>query len=145
MKKRVIIILTLLTFGMFSATAQDVFGKWKTIDDETGETKSIVEIYVEGAEIYGKVIDILNPERKNSLCVKCKGVKKNQPILGMVIIEELTKNDAVYKGGTILDPENGKVYKCKIWLDEADSNKLYVRGYVGFFFRTQHWLRVTEN
>jgi uncharacterized protein (DUF2147 family) len=58
----------------------------------------------------------------------------------MVIIEGLVQDDDEYEDGTILDPKNGKVYDCKIWLDSAD--KLMVRGYVGIFFRTQEWIRV---
>lgn len=144
MKKTIITTILLLTVGMFSATAQDVLGKWKTIDDETGEAKSVVEIYTEDDKVYGKVVDILNQERKDRRCVKCKGNKKNQPILGMVIIEGLTKDELEYKGGTILDPEKGKEYKCKIWLDENDKNRLNVRGYVSFLYRTQYWVRVLQ-
>lgn len=142
MKKTVYIYLSLLFFGLQLGFAQSVVGKWKTIDDETGEAKSIVEIYEQDGKIYGKVVDILNPAKKNKLCDKCKKEKKNKPVLGMVIIEGLTKKGNEYKRGSILDPEKGKEYSCKIWLDENDSNKLYVRGYVAFFYRTQNWYRV---
>jgi len=37
-----------------------------------------------------------------------------------------------------MDPETGKVYDCKIWLE---NGQLKVRGYVAFFYRTQTWLR----
>jgi uncharacterized protein (DUF2147 family) len=43
--------------------------------------------------------------------------------------------------GTILDPENGKIYDVKIWLDPENSNRLNVRGYIGPIFRTQRWIR----
>ncbi len=122
--------------------AQSIEGKWKTIDDETGEAKSIVEIYQKDGKIYGKVLEILNPAKRDGICEKCKGDRKNKPVLGMIIIDGLSKDDDEYSGGKILDPEKGKEYKCKLWLDSDDKNKLYVRGYVAFLYRTQNWYRV---
>ncbi|MEM6684950.1 MAG: DUF2147 domain-containing protein [Bacteroidota bacterium] len=141
MKSFCIYIITCISAVHFCA-AQSVVGKWKTIDDETGEAKSIVEIYQQNGKVYGKVVDIINPEKRNGLCEKCKGERKNKPVLGMQIIDGLTKDDNEYGDGKILDPEKGKEYKCKIWLDEKDTNKLYVRGYIAFFYRTQNWYRV---
>ena len=60
----------------------------------------------------------------------------------MEIIRDMEKDGDEYNDGTILDPSNGKVYECKLWLDEDDSDKLKVRGYVYFFYRTQTWERV---
>ncbi|GGF18475.1 DUF2147 domain-containing protein [Flavobacterium limi] len=137
----------MLALGVFFLTlcsiqAQGVVGKWKTIDDETGEAKSIVEIYEKSGKIYGKVVDILRADRKKDVCTKCDGTEKNKPIMGMVIINGLKKDGAEYNGGTILDPTNGKKYKCYITLDSAD--KLKLRGYVGISIvgRTQYWTRV---
>lgn len=141
MKKYIICVL-LIVFGLQNHFGQTVVGKWKTIDDETGEAKSIVEIYETDGKIYGKVVDIINTERRNAICEKCNDTRKDQPVLGMVIINGLEKDDDEYEGGKILDPEKGKEYKCKIWLDDENKDKLYVRGYVAFFYRTQNWYRV---
>lgn len=122
-------------------TAQSVLGKWKTIDDNTGEAKSIVEIYEDDGKIYGRVLEILKSKVENPTCRNCEGDKKDQPIIGLVIIEDLTKDDDVYDGGTILNPENGKSYKCRIKLEE-DKDTLQVRGYLAFFYRTQYWKRL---
>ncbi len=123
------------------SNAQTVFGKWKTIDDETGDAKSIVEVYEHDGKVYGRIIELFRkPEQdQDPLCTACKGSKKGQKIRGMVVMENLEKDDDEYEDGTIIDPNNGKVYDCKIWLD--GSNKLMVRGYVGIFYRTQEWLR----
>lgn len=136
----------MLTIGVFflmlgSIHSQSVIGKWKTIDDETGEAKSVVEIYEKSGKIYGKVVEILRADHKKDLCTSCDGAEKNKPILGMVIINGLKKDGAEYNGGTILDPTNGKKYKCYITLDSAD--KLKLRGYVGISImgRTQYWTR----
>ena len=140
--KNIHLLLAVFLCSMFGLNAQPVLGKWKTIDDQTGKEKSIVEIYEEKGKVYGKIVEILNKDRINVVCDKCEGNKKDQPVLGMVIIEGLEQDEAVYKGGTILDPEKGKEYKCKIWIDEEDMNKLNVRGYIAFLFRTQNWYRV---
>ena len=138
MKKSILIISSLLL--VFSMNAQSIIGKWKTIDDETGEAKSIVQIYKKGDKYYGKVVDIIDVSKKKNKCKLCEDSRKDQPILGMEIIKDLKKDDDEYDDGTILDPNNGKIYDCKIWLE--DKNTLNVRGYIMFFFRTQQWHRV---
>ena len=142
MKNILYIITTIVLLSFQAAFAQSIEGKWKTIDDKTGEAKSIVEIYQKDGKIYGKVIEILNPAKRDGLCEKCKDDRKNKPVLGMVIIDGLIKDDDEYAGGKVLDPEKGKEYKCRLWLDADDKNKLYVRGYVAFLYRTQNWYRV---
>lgn len=125
------------------AQAQDVFGKWKTIDDETDEAKSIVEIYQQNGKLYGKIVKLFRKadEDPDPVCSACEGAKNGKKIRGMVIIEGLSKekDGDAWSGGTILDPAKGKVYKCKIWLEKG---QLKVRGYVGIFFRTQTWLAI---
>jgi uncharacterized protein (DUF2147 family) len=137
----------MFTIGVFFLTlatmqAQSVLGKWKTIDDETGQAKSIVEVYEKAGVVYGKVVEILRADHKKDVCSKCEGAEKNKPILGMVIISGLKKDGSEYNGGIILDPTSGKKYKCYISLESAD--KLKLRGYIGISLmgRTQYWTRV---
>lgn len=122
--------------------SQSVIGKWKTIDDATGEAKSIVEVFSKSGKIYAKVVDILDPATKNNLCKQCSGEDKNKPIIGLTIIKGLSKDGSEYNSGEILDPKNGKLYKCALTLESKD--KLKVRGYIGFSLlgRTQYWHRV---
>lgn len=137
-------LILLFLFGMSSAFSQSVLGQWTTIDNNTGKEKSVVEIYENNGKVYGKVVQILDKAKENKLCDKCKGANKGQPVKGMVIIKGLEKDNDTWEGGTILDPETGKVYKCYIALE--DKNKLKVRGYIGFSLlgRTQYWNRVTN-
>lgn len=132
----------LLFLVIGNVQSQTVIGKWKTIDDETGEAKSIVEVYEQSGKIYGKIIRILRKEHVNDVCSLCPGANKNKPILGMVIINGLKKDGDEYKGGTILDPTTGKTYKCNITLDGVD--KLKLRGFIGISLlgRTQYWSRI---
>ncbi len=125
--------------------ADDVLGKWSTIDDETGRKKSIVELYKDGDKLYGKIIKLfrLPDEDPDPVCDECNedDSRYNQKITGMVIIKGLEWDDDEWDDGKILDPKNGKVYSCKLWLEDG---KLQVRGYMGFSLigRSQTWLRV---
>ncbi|MEM1260052.1 MAG: DUF2147 domain-containing protein [Bacteroidota bacterium] len=136
------IVFFLLAGGQL--TAQSIFGKWKTVDDETGETKSIVDIYENKGKVYGKVKQLLEKGRENALCAKCEGDLKDQPIVGMNVVLGLKKKGDEYEGGKLFDPEKGKFYRGKIWLNPENPDKLMVRGYVAFLYRTQTWLRVTD-
>ncbi|MBT8263439.1 MAG: DUF2147 domain-containing protein [Bacteroidia bacterium] len=137
--KKLFIITALLCSVVVSS--QEVTGKWKTIDDNTGEEKSIVEIYEENGRVYGKVVEILVDGRQNATCRNCEGEDEDKPILGLTIIRGLEEDGDEYNSGKILDPESGKLYKCYIELEEED--KLKVRGYIGFSLlgRTQYWFR----
>ncbi|MGM0635040.1 MAG: DUF2147 domain-containing protein [Bacteroidota bacterium] len=140
--KRITILLVVLSFG-FVAQAQDILGKWKTIDDDTGKAKSVVEIYKKDGKIYGKIVELLregaNPDEP---CNHCKGDFKGKLLVGSDIIKGLEKDGNEYTDGTISDPESGKTYDAKIWVSNDDNNILKVRGYVAFFYRTQEWIRV---
>lgn len=124
--------------------SQDVFGDWKTIDDDSGIAKSIVEIYEKEGEVYGRIKRIFREDKRHLRCTQCKGDDKNQKVEGMVILKNLSKDDNKYEDGTITDPENGKVYDAKIWLKEDNPNTLMVRGYLSIFYRTQEWKRVED-
>jgi len=140
----------LLLSGFFMLLSQAVFtqgvlGSWKTIDDMSGNAKSILEVYKNGDRIYGKIKRILVKGKENAVCINCEGELKNKPVVGMLIINGLkNSNKNEYGGGEILDPENGRKYRCKIWLNPENPNELKVRGYIAFFYRTQTWLRVNN-
>ncbi len=140
--KNIITILALFISIAFYAQSHSVIGKWKTIDDQTGKAKSIVEIYERSGKIYGKIVDIVDTEKRKSLCTACSGEEKNKPVIGLVIIKGLKKDGKEYNDGKILDPTTGKLYKCFLALEGND--KLKVRGYIGvsLFGRTQIWNRV---
>ena len=126
------------------ATGADLLtpiGHWKTIDDKTGKPKSIVLIYMENGKLYGKVEAILQPDAKK-VCDKCKDERKDQPIVGMVIMRGLALHGDEYSGGDILDPDNGSIYRCKLRVTEHGS-QLSVRGFIGFSLlgRSQTWTR----
>ena len=144
MRKNILLAITLFVTGIFISNGQSIFGKWKTIDDETGNEKSIVEIYKVDGKAYAKIIQLLEKGKEDKLCDKCKGDKKDKPIKGMMIINGLNEDGDEWNDAKILDPKTGKEYKCYITLD--GENKLKVRGYIGFALlgRTQYWHKVAE-
>lgn len=145
MIKKVFFTLLLLA-SAFVANSQTCSGKWTTIDDETGKKKSIVELYKSDGKLYGKITYLYPREgrEENPKCTKCTDDRKNKPLVGLQIVRGCKWDGTEWEGGTIVDPENGKVYTVKIWLDENNPNKLNVRGYIGIFFRTQTWERVAD-
>jgi len=129
-------LLFVATSAMALVERTTAVGQWKTIDDETGEAKSIVKIYEVDGKLYGRVDRLLlNP---GALCDKCEGDDHNKPIEGMVVLWGMTADgDGEWSGGKIFDPQKNKTYRCSIWLKDGN---LMVRGYLGPFFRTQKWL-----
>ncbi len=123
-------------------SAQSVLGKWKTIDDVSGEIKSVVELFERNGKIFGKVIQTFPKPGADPdpVCTKCDSDddRYRKKIIGMEILRDLIKSGNEYKEGNILDPENGKVYRCKVWLEGSD---LKLRGYWGPFWRTQTWVK----
>ncbi len=78
-----------------------------------------------------------------SRCDDCKDDRKGKAILGLMILRNMTLTDGEYSGGDILDPDTGKVYRCKFRLADGGA-KLVVRGFLGISLlgRTQTWVRV---
>ena len=144
-----IILAGILAQPVWTASAQaqaqaGPAGRWTTIDDETGEPRSIVEIAEVNGELQGRIVRIfLRPDEKpDPVCEKCEGALKDQPVIGMTFLWGLEKDDDDWTGGAILDPKNGKIYNAKLSLDD-EGRKLRVRGYIGtpLLGRTQVWLR----
>ena len=134
-----LILIFILSFISLALNAQDIFGKWKTIDDNTGKPRSIVEIIENDGKAYGKILQLFREpgEDLDPICDDCNDYRKDKKVIGMTIITDMERDGGEWEDGEILDPENGKVYDCKLWVEDG---KLKVRGYVAFFYRTQTWL-----
>jgi len=126
------------------AATNSPVGLWQTIDDKSGKPRSLIRINKQNGE-YSATVEkgLLETDTGDAVCSKCTDERKDQPIIGMTIAKGLKENGDRYDGGNILDPENGKVYKCKMTLNES-GNELEVRGYIGISLlgRSQIWTRV---
>ncbi len=133
----------LMTFSCFSHAENSPVGLWKTIDDSTGKPRSLIRISDKNGELIATIEKGLLPgETGEKVCGKCTDERKDKPLVGMIIMDGIKQKGDVYEGGHILDPDNGKIYKCKIKLDST-GNKLEVRGFIGISLigRSQTWLR----
>ncbi len=147
--KKNLAVACLLAGAAFGAAAQasSPVGVWKTVDDATKKEKSLVRIVEANGVYIGQVEKLLDPDSpKDAVCKDCSDDRKDKPILGMTIIRNMKQSaddKAVFEGGDILDPNNGKVYKSKLKLVDNGA-KLDVRGYIGLpmLGRTQTWTRV---
>jgi len=153
------VIICFFVVGLFSISARSqnpanpqnpIVGTWETIDDEgpnKGKASSYIEIFENSGVYSGKIVKLLlDPPDK--ICLQCKGNLKNKPLIGMKILDSMKKTGNVdqklgaeYSGGTILDPDSGATYKCKMWVRD---NVLTARGYIGISLlgRSQQWHRV---
>ena len=145
---RIAAATSLVLFAAFAHAQSTPIGLWKTIDDETKTEKSLIRITESNGVLTGKLEKLLGAMAKDAVCDKCSDDRKDKPIVGMTLIKNVKRSDsdpAMWDGGEILDPNNGKTYKVR--LTPGDGGKtLAVRGYIGapLLGRTQTWLRVTE-
>ncbi|MEM9260401.1 MAG: DUF2147 domain-containing protein [Bacteroidota bacterium] len=135
-----LLVIAVLSFGLKAQQTDAPTGRWQTIDDETGEVKSVIKIYEKDGVYFGEIAEILTGN-DDAVCTKCSGKQKGQPMLGLTIIKNLKASGDHWKGGTILDPQKGAEYKLSAWFEE-DPNTLYIRGkhWTGLY-RTQTWKR----
>lgn len=136
-----LVVLVVVFCASFLLAAESPVGKWNTVDEKNGKVTSEVTVYEQSGKLFGKITGLPEPndsQGKPKTCTACKDADKNQPIIGLVIIKGLSLKGDHYKGGTLLDPDDGKIYKGEVWLE---AGKLKVRGYLGPFHRTQTWVR----
>ncbi len=139
MRAPLLLLSLLLPLLLFS---QDITGRWISIDDVSHKPKSVVEITLRDGKAFGHVVKLFREptEDQDPLCKECDADDDRymKKVIGMEIIRNMKKDRDEWHDGTILDPKNGSVYDCKLWIEKGD---LKVRGYVMFFFRTQTWVR----
>jgi uncharacterized protein (DUF2147 family) len=139
------LILSLIS-GASWADKQNIEGIWQTIDDESGEVKSLIELKIINNRLSGSILDILDKDvNRDAKCTECEGKLKNKPIIGLNILNghQWDRSDQRWVDGDIIDPANGKSYSS--WLEVAkDNQRLDIRGFIGFSWagRTQTWIRV---
>ena len=138
-------IATVIFVTVSSAAAQSStpVGTWKTVN-ERGEPEGLVRIVEVAGELRGTVEQVYSPPapEPDPRCVACSGERKDKPVIGMQILAGLRWDGEQYSGGEILDPNNGKSYRCLMRVVDG-GRRLEVRGYIGISLlgRTQVWLR----
>ena len=137
--KTVFLSLALMVAAVVSAQVP-FLGERVNVDDASGEKKSVVNIYqADNGMYYGQIVTLF--EDPNALCTECKDADHNQPIVGLTIVRDMQLVDGELRGGKVLDPENGKLYYAKIYLEKGN---LILRGSLdkrGLLGRSQTWIR----
>ncbi|GAB3282577.1 DUF2147 domain-containing protein [Parahaliea aestuarii] len=136
-----LLALCLPTLALADAVSPE--GQWRSIDDETGKPKGVVEVRIEEGELSGRLLRLIEPSEPDPVCKACEGERKDQPIEGMVILWGLSGSGADWDDGKVLDPESGKVYDASVTVIDGGA-RLELRGYMGVSWlgRTQVWERI---
>ena len=144
--RKLFFLAILFIASIANAQIDKIVGRWTTIDDKENIQVSIVNIYRStDGKYYGQIEKILVKGEENKICTECEGTLHNKPVVGMVIVNNMEWRDGKLQGGTILDPNNGKTYYAKMWLD-TQTGKLILRGSLdkrGILGRNQEWIRYT--
>lgn len=140
-------VLSPFAFADTASNTNNVAGYWQTFDGKTKLPSSIIHVYQDGQFYVGKVVKgYTQPsEVTHTHCVACKGSKRNKPIIGMIIIKNMMCQNGMCRGGTILDPRNGDIYRAKMQVVDNGA-WMKVRGFLGvaLFGKTVVWKRVTQ-
>lgn len=138
-----IAIVIFAAAGAAAGQSSTPVGLWKTVN-EKGEPEGLVRIIEVAGELRGTVEKVYSPPAPDPRprCVPCTGELKDKPVIGLQILRGLRWDGSEYSGGEILDPNNGKFYRCLMRVVDG-GRKLEVRGYIGISLlgRTQVWLR----
>ncbi len=139
------LIAVLLAGAVPSASAHVVSprGIWRSIDDRSGEARLVVRVFAENDEVKGTVEKVLADDASAQRCEKCEGRLRNQPVLGMLLLWGFRYKDGDYKGGQLVDPDDGKIYRCTMRVAD-DGSKLMIRGFPGLSFSARSWTFVRE-
>ncbi len=143
------LLLTIALLAQVAATGPTTpltpIGRWQTVSDVTGQPQSIVQVYESNGRLFARVEKVLVTDGVPATCVRCRDDRKGAPLVGLVIMRNMRNAGEDYRDGDILDPESGKVYRCRMTMD-ATGQRLTIRGYIGIslFGRSQVWHRVSD-
>ena len=135
------LLVAMVLFATQVMAQTPILGEWITVDDATGEQKSVVRIYqADNGKYYGTIIELFGEDGATAVCEACEGEDLNKPIVGLTIIRDMQLEKGELRGGKVLDPDNGKFYYAKVYLKDG---KLILRGSLdkaGLLGRSQIWL-----
>jgi uncharacterized protein (DUF2147 family) len=128
------LLITEVTFAQ-----SEIVGIWLTQDKEAK-----VHIFQSDKKYYGKIVWLKKPidDKGNPVLDKNnpKDDLKKRQLMNLIILNGFTYEDEEWVGGTLYDPTDGGTYDCKMWIE--NGNTLKVRGYIGFVYETESWIRL---
>jgi len=146
--RRLSAIIFLLSLPI-AVQASDLTGLWQEYDDDTGAMVALIRIEKMADNVFEGKIERLFPDKNeyvDRLCSHCRGALHNQPLQGLRILSGMKRKDElVFDGGEILDPDDGKTYRCRLRLSQ-DGNTLEVTGFLNLNWigQSEIWRRNSE-
>jgi uncharacterized protein (DUF2147 family) len=159
MKKYIALCAVLLVGTGLCFAADPVEGFWVSVDDKTERATAGWEIYQQGGKLYGKVLSIAGFPQ-DSPAILCRESYAGFPVAGKVNAMRVVGTPWIFglsidkagqwSGGNVIDPNDGKIYRCKITFRQADGRRypadtLEMRGEIGLGIgRSQFWRKSTR-
>src|SRR5215204_1957148 len=145
MKLKMVLLFLMIAFKyttLAQAKADDIVRIWLT----AGKEPAKIQVYKSGQKYYGKILSLKNPLKNGKPKMDENNPdksKRNQQIIGLVILADFEFDDDEWDAGKIYDPESGKTYSCFLTL--KDRSTLKVRGYIGVSLlgRTEIWTKTS--
>ena len=142
------LLLAALALSPFASAlgqaGEHIEGRWLTFDGDTKARRALVDIRRQGPWFKGTIVELyLRPgEDPDPVCEECPGAARGKKIRGLEILSLEAGRDASEFQGRVLDPEEGRVYRCTAVL-EPGGKRLALRGYVvlPLFGRSEIWIR----
>lgn len=131
-------------FATADAPLTSPVGLWQPLDS-AGKPQGLIRIFEAHGLYYGRIEPSSPTDDRKARCTRCKDERRNQPIIGLVLLRHLKPQNGAYVGGDILDPNTGRVYSCSLRLTDG-GRELIMRGFLGISLlgRSQTWRRVAE-
>ena len=160
MKYKMFFLITFLfVLAGICFAADPAEGFWISVDEKTGKEAAGWEIFIRNGKLYGRIISLVGLSQTIK-ADQCKDSYKDFPMSGKVSEMSVVGTTWIFglvpdnrpgqwKGGNVVDPNDGSIYGCKITFHEADGKKfktdtLEMRGTIGPFGRSQFWRRATR-
>lgn len=159
MNKIITLFIFLTAAAVCFAQSDPVEGFWLSIDDKTNRVTAGWQIYRENGRLFGKILSladhpigtIAEPCKESYRGFPVTGKVNTMPVAGTPWIFGLARNKhGEWGGGSIINPEDGKMYNCKIIFHASDGKRyqidtLETRGEIGLGIgRSQFWRKTDE-
>ncbi len=135
-------VLISFTLPSFASDPDAILGVWLTPQKD-----GTFEIYrTDDNKYFGKILGGDGPEQFDTK--NPDPDLRSRSLVGVNFLSDFAYNadKAEWVDGKIYDPNNGRTYDCKMWLDAEDPSKLNARGFLGIaaFGRTEVFTRVAQ-
>ena len=158
--KKITVFLAVFAFvSGFCFGADPAEGFWLSVDEKSGKATGGWEIYVSGGKLFGRVLSLAE-KPQDQIATNAKESYEGFPVAGKVnemkvvgttwiFNLSLEKQPGSWSGGYVVDPTDGKMYRCEITFHPQNGKKylsdtLEMRGKVGPFGRSQYWQKCSR-